>query len=184
MFQRIRTSVARYRLKQEVQKVHRERKLSNLASSRKIGILYTLNDVPDYDIVAEFVTRLQHDKKEVKALGFVRNKILVSRFLPKLAFDFFSGKDVSFFFRPTSPKVKDFMDQEFDLLLDLSLSENIPLKFIAGLSAAHCRVGMFTEEDFHCYDLMIDIPKGMGITDYISHITHYLTVINKDDKTA
>jgi hypothetical protein len=182
MLNTIRTAVARYRLKNEASTVHKDRKMTNLEQARRIGVLYILDDVPDYDVVSAFVTELQHDRKEVKALGFVKNKNLVTRFLPKLSYDFFSSRDVSFFYRPVHTKVRDFTDQEFDILIDLSLKENIPLRYIAALSSALCRVGMFSDEDFHCYDLMIDPAPGLSLKEYIDHIIHYLTVINADAK--
>ena len=158
----------------------RERRIVNLHDARRIGVLYTLDDIPDYDTVCDFVTKLQHDHKEVKALGFVKNKNLVSRFLPKLSYDFFSKKDVNWFHIPVHPKVKDFIQQPFDILIDLSLKEILPLKYIAGHSMAHCRVGRFTDDNTCCYDLMIDAGPEMPMHEFIRQVTHYLSLINSN----
>ena len=182
MFYKIRTFIGNYFLKAELLKTNRERKMTNIRDAKKIGILYTLDVVPEYETVSEFVSQLQHDHKEVKALGFVKNKILVNRFLPKLSYDFFSGKDINWFFKPITAKVRDFIEKDFDLLIDLSLKDNLPLKFIAGLSMAHCRIGRFSEENRACYDLMIDLSKPLSLKEYILQITHYLTVINSDER--
>jgi hypothetical protein len=181
MFYKIRTLIGNYFLKEKLLKTVRERKITNLMDAKKIGVLYTLDDVPEYDIVSEFVSRLQHDHKEVKALGFVKNKNLVSRFLPKLSYDFFSNKDLNWFFQPFTSKVKDFIEKEFDILIDLSLKDSLPLKFISALSVAHCRVGRFSEANRVCYDIMIDLNKPMTLNEYMLQIIHYLNVINKDE---
>lgn len=183
MFYKIRTLIGNYFLKEELSKTGRERKMTNLRDARKIGILYTLDDVPEYDTVSEFVSRLQHDHKEVKALGFVKNKNLVSRFLPKLSYDFFSAKDINWCFKPIHTKVKDFIEKEFDILIDLSMKDSLPLKFISGLSMAHCRVGRFSDENTGCYDIMIDLNKPMSLNEYMLQIIHYLTVINNEERT-
>jgi hypothetical protein len=180
MFYRIRTIIGNYFLKEELLKTVRERKMTNLKEAKKIGVLYTLDDVPEYETVSELVSYLQHDHKEVKALGFVKNKNLVSRFLPKLSYDFFSNKDVNWFFKPLHSRVKDFVDREFDILIDLSMNDSLPLKFISGLSMAHCRVGRFSEANRLCYDLMIDLNKPITLNEYIHQIIHYLTVINSE----
>ena len=180
MFNKIRTLIGNYFLKAELSKTHHERKMTNLRNAKRIGILYTLDDVPEYETVSEFVTSLQHDHKEVKALGFVKNKILVSRFLPKLSYDFFSKKDLNWFFKPIHAKVRDFIEKDFDLLIDLSLKDSLPLKFIAGLSVAYCRIGRYSEENAACYDLMMDLNKPLSLEEYISQIIHYLTVINHE----
>lgn len=184
MLEKIRSLVGRYHFRKDQARSNRYRTLNNLRDARRIGILYSLDEVEDYDVVADFVTRLQHDHKEVKALGFVKNKNLVSRFLPKLAFDFFSAKDVNLFYKPVDSKVRDFINQDFDLLIDLSTRETLPLQYIAGCSLAHCRVGKFTEENSACYDLMIDVGSQVPVRDFIDQIIHYLTIINSEKSTS
>ncbi len=172
------------KLKKSLGKTGRERRIKNLHDARRIGILYALNEISDYDVVSEFVSRLQHDHKEVKALGFVKNKNLVNRFLPKLSYDFFSKKDVNWFNTPVHPKVKDFIQQEFDILIDLSPGEIVPLKYIAGHSMAHCRVGRDTNDRTNCFDLMIDASPSMPVSEFIRQVTHYLSVINSNVKAS
>jgi hypothetical protein len=156
--------------------------MTNLGDAKRIGILYTLNDVPDYERVSEFVSKLQGDHKEVKALGFVKNKNLIQRFLPKLSYDFFSNKDLTWFYKPIHTQVRDFIEKEFDLLIDLSLHDSFPLKYISGLSKAMCRVGKFSEENAEYYDLMIDLKPSMSSEDYLGQVQHYLTVIKTNAK--
>ena len=181
MFDRLRRHIGRFYFRKELSKIWRERKLTNFKVARKIGILYSLDDVPIYDTVSEFVTHLQQDHKDVKALGFVKNKDLVNRFLPKLSYDFFSKKDINYFFLPIHSKVNDFISKEFDLLIDLSLTDSFPLKYISGLSMAHCRIGRYSEENSNYYDLMIDLDSDSSLKEYIHQIIHYLTIINNNE---
>jgi hypothetical protein len=184
MFENVRSCIGNYYFRKELSKTGRDRKLINLQDARKIGILYNLDSVPDYEVVSDFVTQLQHERKEVKALGYVKNKNLVSRFLPKLSYDFFSRKDVNWYFMPGQAKVRDFIAKEFDLLIDLSLKDNLPLKYISGLSMSLCRIGRFSEKNTDCYDFMIDIPQAATLKEYIRHITHYLNLINSNARVT
>jgi len=177
VFKKIRIKIGRYHLTREQQRLDRTLRLRNLENAKKIGILYSLDDVPDYDKISQFVSELQHDHKDVRALGFVKNKSLVNRFLPKLSFDFFSVKDISWFYKPLHSKLKDFIEKEFDLLIDLSVTENFPLKYIAGLSHSFCKIGRFSEENLNYYDLMIDIKSSSTLEDYLGQVRHYLTII-------
>ncbi len=158
--------------------------MTNLDDARRIGILYTLDDMPDYERVSEFVSRLQNDHKEVKALGFVKNRNLLQRFLPKLSFDFFSKRDLTWFYKPIHSQVKDFIEKEFDLLIDLSMQDTFPLKYISGLSRALCRVGKFSEDNTQYYDLMIDTKPSMTQEEYMKQVQHYLTVIKTHAKRS
>jgi hypothetical protein len=169
-----------YYFQKELKKTNRERKLTNLRDAKKIGILYNLDNVPDYDVIAEFVTQLQHDRKEVKALGYVENKDLINRFLPKLSYDFFSMKDTNWFYKPVKQKLMDFIHKDFDLLIDLDMKDSLPLKYISGLSMSMCRIGRYSESSISCYDIMLDVNSATPVTEFIKQITHYLTIINND----
>lgn len=179
---RLRNLLAKYSYRNDAAGIIHPRIMTNLADARSIGILYVLNDAPDYEIVEKFVTLLQRERKEVKALGYVRNKNLISRFLPKLSFDFFSRKDITWFYKPLHDKVRDFTEKEFDILIDLNLQDFFPLKYISGLSRAKCRVGRYSEENLDFYDLMLETKPDTGMGAYIEQIHHYLTVINQNEK--
>lgn len=182
MFENIRRKIGQYYFNKESVRHPQSHGMVNLPQARRVGILYTLEDIPDYDKISEFVAQLQLEHKEVKALGFVKSKNLIQRFLPKLSFDFFSRKDINWFYRPMHQTVKDFMNKEFDLLIDLSRADSFPLKYISGLSRAICRVGRFSEANSSFYDLMIDAKPAMTFDEYLSQIRHYLTVIKTNEK--
>ena len=182
MFKKIRRKIGQYYFNKDRLKTIQVHGMVNLPEAKRIGILYTLDDMPDYDKVSVFVNQLQQDHKEVKALGFVKSKNLVERFLPKLSFDFFSKKDINWFYRPIHSTVKDFIEKEFDLLIDLSLADTFPLKYVAGLSRAVCRVGRFSEDNMYYYDLMIDAKPAVTFDEYLFQICHYLTIIKTNEK--
>jgi hypothetical protein len=181
MFGRLREKIGQYYLNKKMSETRVHHDLVSLPSARKVGILYVLEDVPDYERVSQFVALLQQENKEVKALGFVRRKNLIERFLPKLSFDFFSLRDLSWFYQPVRGKVKEFIEKEFDLLIDLSISESFPLRYISGLSKAICRVGRFSEKHASCYDLMIAAKPAYNAEEYLQQVMHYLTIINSSE---
>ncbi|MEI6682400.1 MAG: hypothetical protein WCO44_07220 [Bacteroidota bacterium] len=182
MFHNLRIRIGQYYFKKEQSQSARQCKMTSLQDAKRIGILYTLDEVPDYDFVSEFVSQLQGKHKEVKALGFVKNKNLIQRFLPKISYDFFSRRDLTWFYKPIHTQVRDFIEKEFDLLIDLSMQDNFPLKYISGLSNALLRVGKFSEENTEYYDLMIDMKPTMTTADYLGQIQHYLTIIHPHAK--
>lgn len=184
MLKKIRSLIGLYYFRKEMKKINRTRKLTNLRVAKKIGILYNLDTVTDYDLISEFVTQLQHDRKEVKALGFVVNKNLISRFLPKLSYDFFSMNDVNWFYKPAKQKLIDFIKNDFDLLIDLDMKDSLPLKYISGLSMSMCRIGRYSEGSTSCYDIMLNIKSSTPVSEFIRQITHYLTIINNDEKNT
>jgi len=157
------------------------RSMMNLNGAKRIGIIYPLFAIPDSSAVESFVSDLQKEKKDVRALGYVKHKDLVTRFLPKLSYDFFSQKEVNWYMRPTNTRVNDFILTEFDLLIDLTMGDYLPLKFVAGLSRARCKVGPFSEDTMKYYDLMIKVGPTTRMPELIQLIRHYLTIIQQHE---
>lgn len=181
MFNRLRYHIGNYLLRRDAAGVIRNRSMVNLAAAKSIGILYSLLTPPDYAEIEILVSNLQKEHKEVKALGFVRHKEMVNRFLPKLSYDFFSQQEVNWYFKPMNDKVTNFISTEFDLLLDLTMEDFLPLKFVAGLSRARCKVGRFSEDNNRYYDLMIKVEAPQRLPELIRQIKHYLTIIQQHE---
>ena len=175
------TSIGNYILKREAATVSRSRAMVNLAHAKSIGILYPLFTLPDYNDIELFVTELQKGHKDVKALGYLQHKDMVTRFLPKLSYDFFSHQDLNWYHKPVNAKVNDFIYTEFDLLIDLTMEDNLPLRFIAGLSRARCKVGRYKDGNNRYYDLMIKVDGPLRLPDFIEQIRHYLTIIQQHE---
>jgi len=74
MFEKIRRKIGKYYFIKDRSKINQVHGMINLPSAKRIGILYTLDDVPDYDKVSEFVSQLQLEHKEVKALDLLKAK--------------------------------------------------------------------------------------------------------------
>ena len=178
MLESFRRSIGAYFLRRDVAMVSRMPEMINIDRAKRVGIIYELNGVQDYNHVLEFVSSLQHDKKEVKALGFVTHQNLTERFLPKLSYDFFSSADLNWYYKPVSLRVKNFQREKFDLLIDLSLHDNLSLFYIVALSTARCRVGRFSEQSTAYHDLMIKTQPLSSLRELISQIKHYLTIIH------
>lgn len=181
MLTSLRTSIGNYLLRREAASVARNRSMINLVRAKSVGVLYALNAPPDYNDVETFVSSLQKEHKEVRALGYLQHKGLISRFLPKLSYDFFSQTEVGWFYKPVNLKVNDFIGTEFDLLIDLTMEDYLPLKFVAGLSRARCKVGLFSDENARYYDLMIKIDHTQRLPEFIKQIRHYLTIIQQHE---
>ncbi|MBM3405261.1 MAG: hypothetical protein FJY10_10290 [Bacteroidetes bacterium] len=175
--------IGAYHLKNELGKVKRFRRMVNLRDAKTIGILYLLPDEPSYGVIEKIVGELQREQKEVWALGLVRNKNLVNRFLPKLSYDFITPGNLNWFGKPTGNKVKAFIQKEFDILIDLSLSDTFTMKYISGLSHAHLKVGPNGTDHTNYYDLLIEKKDTPNVESFFRHALHYLQLINQPSVT-
>lgn len=172
----IKQKVGDYVFKRNLKQNNRIREVNNLHTAQSIGILYNATDIDDMMLVSQFVNELYKTKKDVKALGFVNNNELSHHHIPLLQFDFFFLKDLNWYYKPQNYITKNFLEKDYDILINFCGSDCVPVKYLAGSSKAKFKVGKF-EKDLSIYDMMIDLKKDT-LSALITEVKHYLKLIN------
>jgi hypothetical protein len=183
---KIKLSLADRSLMRELRSSSRVRK-PNIFSFEKIktvGIIFDATNTDDYDIVKRYVVYLREHLKKVKVLGFFSARQIPELTYSKLEYDFFSAKELNWFGRPDSAVIRNFIEEEYDLLIDLNIHDHFPLKYIAALSKAKFKVGKFDEDEFDIHDLMIDADNTKTIKYFLRQIDTYITMLNKPAETT
>ena len=170
----IKQAVGNYYLNKAIDNNQRNRKLINYSDVRSVGIIFGLMDIESYYIVHEEALRLQEQQIKVKALGYVRNDNLTRSLMPLLAFDFFYDNSLNWYRKPKALSIDEFVETEFDILIDLNLNGQLPLKFISASSIARIKVGKYEKANENMYDIMIMYEEDSGLKEFINNITHYL----------
>jgi len=173
-----RLQAGKYFFRKSLSKVARYPEITNLKDAKTIGIIYNATDEAKYPVVCDFVKYLQEKDKTVKALGFLNYKIVPHYCFPKLCYDYFTRKDLNWFLKPGNAFVNDFINNPFDLLIDLNLENNFPLLYVCSLSRAKYKVGKYSDENKALYDFMINEGDSVALEEYINHVVHYLKLIN------
>ena len=91
---------------------------------------------------------------------------------------FFTGKEIDWKGNPKSEDLKSFVNSVYDLLLDLSVTELIPLQSVLVSSAASFKVG-WKEPENNFYDLTVEISGKKNCRYLTEQIIHYLEYINR-----
>jgi hypothetical protein len=183
MFSKIRCKVGRLAIRKSLKNLQRTKKVYNLTTARRIGILFNATDDHHFDQVMEFYKFLKLKGIVTHVIGFVDAKDVPDKYLFKKDFHFFLKKHLSWYYRPLSDEAEKFLQGNFDILIDLNLDDNFPCQFLVALSPAHFKVGRYTDSEGF-YDLMIDIGKGKKIDYFIDQTKHYLELINRPDLAA
>ncbi len=169
-------------IKKELEKVVRRKKVMNYYDSRNIGIIYDASIEDNYLFINNLIKQLQQDGKKVDTLGFIRQKNKHSYSFPRLMFGFFSPDDYAWNFKIKTNDLKVFVQTEFDILIDLSPSDNFYTKYAAGLSKALYKTGAYNTEYYNIYDLLIDVGDNCSIEQLAEHFFYYLKTL-KNEKT-
>ncbi len=138
----------------------------SIEDAKKIGILFNATHQVSFEIVKDLVKSISSKNNHVEVLGFVDSKQLVDHYLYRKGFEFFTRNQLNWYHKPVEEIVEKFIDTEFDLLLDLSLDNPFPVKYILACSKARFKAGKF-EEGQEYLDFMIDIEKEKSAMNHI-----------------
>jgi len=169
----IRTYFGKRSLHAESKKFTRVKKPVNLKNAISIGIIYPLGSEEEYNRVSLFTKKLQEQGKKVHVIGLYHYNRVPVFYIPKLSYDLLLPKDIDIFYRPSTQFVTQFINEEFDMLIDLSSPDNFTLQYIAILSRAHFKLGRMIDDRPLPYDLMIDTGPNIDSQELINQIIHY-----------
>ena len=103
---------------------------------------------------------------------------------PSLEFDFVTLKDINWYYKPKGVPVDNFINEDFDVLIDLVTNDCLPMEFLQALAHARFKVGKYNEDKKDVYDLMINVKEVKNINYLIEQVHHYLTIINRKEEHA
>lgn len=156
----------------------RSTKQVNLESATSIAIIYYLPDEETYKKAEVIIAQIAAMNLKTRVVCYSPLKFDPHYFIPKITQDIINSKNLNFRFHPDKPFVNEFINTEFDLLIDLSLTENLPLLYLSTMSKAGLKVGRFDESYQDIFDLMIQLKEDETIDSFAKQIFHYLNQIN------
>ncbi len=178
-FDRIKEWMGRRRLLRELP---RDRKpiAKNLALARKVAIVYVATDEKAFTHVKNYVKRVKEELgiSQIMALGLCDEKSLPHYLHPRLNFEAITLKDLNWYRIPQGNTVQNFMADEYEVLIDLSLEDRLPVQYIVAKSRARFKVGRYSESNKRILDMMIDMAGSQSLSQLIQQTHHYLLMVN------
>lgn len=180
----IKNKIGHYALRRYFLSQKRTPVVNNLDVAKSVGILFDADTEKDYNIAHNYQKLIKEEFgiRQVRALGFFSKKQEPSYLKRTLQMDYFTKKDLNWFNRPEGKYINDFTKEKFDVLIDLSDCNILPLQYIVAMSPAKFKIGRFSDKNLDFYDMMIDV-KDKSLTYFIEHVTTYLTIINQKQTT-
>lgn len=150
----------------------------NFNSAQHVGLLYIDSDEAHYNFIRNYARfiREKYGVKNVSAIGFVNEPL---KRIPvwqsqKLDFSFFSKDDLSWNLKPIN-NVQKFVEMGFDMLIDLSGGNNLPLNFILKQNKAKMKVGMHGTKGEKYYDFLLNMGPNASIEKFAEQLNMYLS---------
>ncbi|MFT3885308.1 MAG: hypothetical protein QM724_07725 [Flavobacteriales bacterium] len=152
----------------------------NLSQCRKVGIVYLVTDEQAHIHVRNYVKKIKEELgiHRIMALGYHDDKVLPFYLHSKLNFDAFTQKDVNWYRIPHGNTVQNFIAEEHDVLIDLTLEDYLPIQYIVAKSRARFKVGRLSDSNKRFLDMMIDTAGAHSLPQFIANMDRYLLMIN------
>lgn len=152
----------------------------NIALARKVAIVYVVEDEAAHNHVRNYVKRLKEELGigNVMALGYSDQKVMPHYLHAKLNFDAICQKDLNWYRIPQGNTVQNFMAEEYEIIIDLTLEDRLPIQYILAKSRARFKVGRWSESNKRILDMMIDMAGSRSLPQLIQQVHHYLLMVN------
>ena len=166
----------RRKIKRTIAQSERERAYHNLKEINSILVLF---DTKDYGDAIHFIQRLKEMKKKIKVIAFKDNNDTNN--YSKITYTIVTKKDTKG--DSLTQITNSLADAKFDLIVDLTLKENLLLLYFLVTANAPLKVG-FYKHPLSVHDMVISFAPELvqGVKELGRHLIHYLTIISSEPK--
>jgi len=170
--------IQKYLLGSKLRKSKRRVRVANLKISKSALLIYDASNEKEEKLVRQFARFLKEEGLKTESVGFYKKKNKTDEGpLDELGYHYLKKEELNWLMLPTSSKVKKMISTEYNLLIDLNLSNIFCLQFISSLSKASFKVGIADGYQKDTCDLTISIP-ARKLEELIEQMKVYLKMIN------
>ena len=173
----IKQSVGEFIFNRKLKNLKRYKKLINLNEARSIGIVYNVNSQTIFNKVKKLTKELTTRQRQVMPIGFVNRRSIPNYCIAPNSGYYFNQRDLNWYGGPRNDYVKEFINKEFDILIDLNMENEYILRYISGLSKSKLKVGSYSKINENYFDFMIKTDKSLSIDIFMEHALHYLLIL-------
>jgi hypothetical protein len=150
----------------------------NYKNSKKIALLYKTEIIDTLPEIIEFTNKVRHDNKELYILEYLPKSNKNTFKIWKQTHFYLLKKNFNFLNIPKKNDISDFTGKQYDILINLSIDDDLNLHYISSLCKANIKIGMYNPNYSKIYDFMIDTKEIFDQHSLIKQITKYLSMIN------
>jgi hypothetical protein len=173
----VKNYIGRWQLERELKQKKVKRNRIPFAQVNHIGIVYDAESKENEQVVTKYANELRAEGKKVFMMGYVNQKQLPPAKKFMLNSEFFWKEKLNGINLPIRGKIGQFLQLDFDLLLNLYFEPILPMQAMAAYSQAKYRVASNIEGGLQYYDAMIDIGPKKDLSLLIEQMDFYLRTI-------
>ena len=167
-----------FRLKKK--EIEKAKNLIRNKNFDKIGLLYISENSSQDSFIKLFIEKLSIENREIFSVEFITNKDRIPEKISSNNNYKFGKEDLNFFGLLPKEKSTTFLENNFDIIINLSLNNNIYLHYLSFMSTAKLKIGLYSDEFSHIYDFMIDPKDIANLNELIISVENYLGMLTKE----
>jgi hypothetical protein len=173
----IKNFLGKWQLHKEIKHKKAKNNLVAFGQVNHVGIVYNAETKEHEQLVARYANELRAEGKKVFMLGYVDAKQLPANKKFLLNSEFFWREKLNGINLPIKGNIGQFLQLEFDLLLNLYQEPLLPMQAISAFSKAKYRVGANVADNIDFNDATIDTGNRNDVKFLIEQIDFYLRSI-------
>jgi len=118
----------------------------------------------------------------VKAIGFINVKEIDPNEVKWAGPHYITRKEISWFYKPAGEFISKFVEEPFDMLIDMNITGKVPLLFVSASSKARCKVGRYDEKYLSIYDVMIETDETKSLKYFLKNVDTYMDMLDKGSR--
>jgi hypothetical protein len=180
LFKSLRIIMGNNSLNKRALKVRRNREFINLNNAGKIGVVWDIVRQEDLTPISDFILLMNERGIKVEVIGIFQNKQLPDKLTALRYITCLKKEDLSFSFLPKAAESEKFIKTTYDLLIEISFRDTLPVRFISTLTPARCRISTETGRGFNrdYADMLISTGQNSDVREYLKQVVSYLEIIN------
>jgi len=154
-------------------KPSRKKEMASLEQVKTMGIVCQITDEDSYKEMYDLFSKLHSPKRTIWLMGYIDESKVPYFCLQQLSADYFSKKQLNWYGKPDFVQFYDFVNKDFDILIDFSRNDLSPLQYILAVSNAKLIVGA-NEYAKDLYDIFIHDEAELDHLRLLKIIHNYL----------
>lgn len=174
----MRIKIGAYFLNQKLKSLNIKTIACNLNQAKNIALVFNADSSNDVNAL-KIIEKYYRDKKiQVQTIGFSNSKHLNETFIGDKTHHFVCLKDFNWLFLPKKYLQETFLNNKFDILVNLYTQNTIAAEYLVRCSKAKFKVGS-AHQNKQMHDLMIDTGDKKDDIIFLSNqVNYYLGILN------
>ncbi|MBM3419684.1 MAG: hypothetical protein FJY11_00965 [Bacteroidetes bacterium] len=179
LFRSLRIKAGSRALRKRAGKLSRKRGFVNLEEVKSVGLLWDISNPDDLTPISDFILQMGERGVKVDVLAFFSGKVLPDKLTAIRYLNCLRREDYSLMYIPKSPEAEKFIQNRFDIVIEICFRDFLPLRYVSTLSVATMKIapGFRGHNSSGNHELIIETGLNHNVREFLNQVVVYLEMI-------